>query len=658
MNGEIFDMAGYLFAHFTGERQQDEEQVYFSFSRDGLFWKDLNGGKPVLRSQTGENGARDPFLVRDKKREKYYLIATDLCIYAGKGWKTAQENGSRNLLVWESADLVHWSKVRSCEVAPENAGCVWAPEAVFDEEKDAFLVFWASKVRLEGENAGKHRIYASYTRDFREFTEPFLFLERPQDVIDSTIFFDDNTNGSGDSSEHAGVYYRFSKDETTSRLILEKSDTLAGSYTQIASEFLEQLQGVEGPECYRLPDGRWCLIVDRFREGKGYLPIFCEDLEHGRFCIVPEEAFDFGKNKKRHGGVLELNDEESERVWRAMGDKNPVLDGLYADPDLVKFGDTFYLYPTTDGFTDWTGTEFFVFSSEDGRHFKKEARVLDLASDEVPWAMGCAWAPCAAKKGNRYYFYFCGKRADGKSCIGAAWADSPVGPFHAQPEPMVTPEMVNERGFRISQAIDPSVYQEGEESYLVFGNGEPFLVKLTEDMLHVEPETMVHLDGAYDFRESMIITKRDNLYHFTWSCDDTRSENYHVNYGTAKALTGPIQFQYSILEKSGESLGTGHHSILKVSGTADTGNAGNTDNADDADKSSDINNTGDVNNTDNVNDANYTNHTDDVYYIAYHRFATPLKKYPEGKGFDREVCIAELKFGEDGKMKPVVVQDK
>lgn len=593
-------MSGYLFAHFTGEKK-DEEQVYFSFSKDGLFWKDLNGGKPVLRSELGEKGARDPFLVKDPEREVYYLIATDLRIEAGKGWKIAQEEGSRNLLVWESEDLVHWSEERICEVGIPEAGCVWAPEAVFDEDKKEFLVFWASKVKKETDEKGKHRIYASYTKDFKEFSKPFLFLERPQDVIDTTIIYDN------------GIYYRFSKDETTSRLILECSEKLTGNYDEISSEFLKELEGVEGPECYRLPDGTWCLIADRFKAGKGYLPILCNSLENGEFTIVKEDDFDFGITQKRHGGVLSLTEEEAERVWRELGEDNPVLDGLYADPDLVKFGDTFYLYPTTDGFTNWTGTEFYVFSSKDGMHFKKEKLILDISSDDVPWAVGCAWAPCIAKKGDKYYFYFCGKREDGKSCIGVAVADCPTGPFLAQSKPLVTPEMLEEFPLKPAQVIDPSIYQEGEESYLVFGNCEPYIVKLGDDMLHIEPDTMSRLDGAFDFRESMIILKKDDIYHFTWSCDDTGSENYHVNYGTSDSLTGPIHFEYPILEKNGESLGTGHHSILKLSGNNE-------------------------------------------YRIAYHRFATPLKKYKEGKGFHREVCIAELRFGKDGKIEPVCVQ--
>lgn len=54
---------GHLFVHFTSEKE-DGEQIYFAVSRDGLHWTDLNDSKPVLRSQVGEKGARDPFIIR------------------------------------------------------------------------------------------------------------------------------------------------------------------------------------------------------------------------------------------------------------------------------------------------------------------------------------------------------------------------------------------------------------------------------------------------------------------------------------------------------------------------------------------------------------------------------------------------------------------
>lgn len=295
-------MEGYLFVHFIGE-QKDGEQIYFSVSRDGLYWQDLNGGKPVLYSGIGEKGARDPFCVRDEKNGKFYLIATDLRIEAGKGWEVAQYQGSRDLLVWESEDLVHWSKERAVTVGIEGAGCVWAPEAVYDAGQEAFFVFWASMVKEPGDSEPKQRIYSAYTKDFREFTTPCKYLEKDNHVIDTTIIY-------------AGKkYYRFSKDETTKRICMEAADTLAGTdFQEVHSEVLETLYGVEGPEIYELPDGRYCLIVDQFAAGKGYLPLVADSLESGKFTVLPENAYHLGGTKKRHGGILKITAEEYERL--------------------------------------------------------------------------------------------------------------------------------------------------------------------------------------------------------------------------------------------------------------------------------------------------------------------------------------------------------
>lgn len=304
-------MAGYLFAHFIGE-EKDGEQIYFSISRDGLHWTDLNQGKPVLYSRMGTCGVRDPFLVRSPLDKKIYLIATDLRIEAGFGWKAAEEQGSRNLIVWESEDLVHWSRERSCEVGVEGAGCVWAPEAVFDKKKEAFLVFFASKTKAEGEAEGKQKIYAAWTKDFDSFSETFLYMERENHVIDTTIL------------ESGGRYYRVSKDETEKKLILETAESLMGEFVKIDSPVLAGLKGVEGPEGYLLPDGEtWCLIADQFAEGRGYLPMLTKDFLIGDFRILAPDEYDMGKTKKRHGGILQITDEEYGR-----------LDGFFSGKDF------------------------------------------------------------------------------------------------------------------------------------------------------------------------------------------------------------------------------------------------------------------------------------------------------------------------------------
>jgi hypothetical protein len=298
-------MTGYLFVHFIGD-EKDGEQIYFSLSQDGLQWNDLNDGKPVLFSHIGEKGVRDPFLIKDEIKKKYYLLATDLRIGLGKDWDIAQYNGSKNLIIWESEDLVHWNSERSVAIGIDEAGCVWAPEAIYDKEKGAFLVFFASMVKLPGDEKPKQRIYASYTQDFETFTDPFVYIERSNHVIDTTIIF----NGE--------KYYRFSKDETTKRIRMETSETLdKEGFSIVDSATLNRLVGVEGPEIYQLPDGNWCLIVDQFAEGKGYLPLVSNDLSKGEFQILTEDKYYMGKTKKRHGGVIQLTEEEYQRVFYA-----------------------------------------------------------------------------------------------------------------------------------------------------------------------------------------------------------------------------------------------------------------------------------------------------------------------------------------------------
>ncbi|MGN9758529.1 immunoglobulin-like domain-containing protein, partial [Streptomyces sp. SD31] len=151
------------------------------------------------------------------------------------------------------------------------------------------------------------------------------------------------------------------------------------------------------------------------------------------------------------------------RTWTvsAIVMKSPVLPGLTADPNIVRFGDTFYLYPTTDGFPGWSGTQFKAYSSTDLVHWKDHGVILDLGPD-VSWADSRAWAPAIAEKDGKYYFYFC---ADAN--IGVAVSDSPTGPFKdALGQPLL------KAGQFSGQMIDPAVFTDDDgQSYLYWGNG-------------------------------------------------------------------------------------------------------------------------------------------------------------------------------------------
>ncbi|UOQ86883.1 glycoside hydrolase family 43 protein [Gracilibacillus salinarum] len=302
---------GYLFAHFIGE-QKNGEQIYFALSKDGLHWQDLNNQQPVLYSTVGEQGVRDPFLIRSNDGKTFYLLATDLSIYHRGGWQHAQATitGSHSLVIWESPDLVNWSEPRIVEVAPQDAGCAWAPEAIFDEQEDDYLVFWASSRKAtNGEGRGMH-IYCSKTTDFRSFTEPQLYITRGENnsIIDTTII---SANGS---------YYRASGD---GQITIEASDQLLGEWQVLST--LESLgmkltgKDVEGPEFFKFNgENRWGLLVDQYATEGGYLPVTTTDIgDTTGTCwrkLKPDE-YSFGQLKKRHGTILPVTEKEYHAIW-------------------------------------------------------------------------------------------------------------------------------------------------------------------------------------------------------------------------------------------------------------------------------------------------------------------------------------------------------
>src|SRR5690606_18290025 len=146
-------------ATFRGEGSPVTEQVYFLLSANGQDWQALEGGEPSLVSEVGERGVRDPFFLRSHDGSRVYVIATDLSIHRNHDWRRAQEEASQSILVWESEDLVNWSEARLVKVAPDDAGCAWAPEAVWDADRGEYMVFWASKTA--GDKFAKHRIWAA-----------------------------------------------------------------------------------------------------------------------------------------------------------------------------------------------------------------------------------------------------------------------------------------------------------------------------------------------------------------------------------------------------------------------------------------------------------------------------------------------------------------
>jgi hypothetical protein len=83
---------------------------------------------------------------------------------------------------------------------------------------------------------------------------------------------------------------------------------------------LNSIQGVEGPAAFKFNDrAEWCILVDRFAEDKGYLPLLSYDFESGEFRTPSEREYDMGGNKKRQGSILNLTETELRAIENKWG---------------------------------------------------------------------------------------------------------------------------------------------------------------------------------------------------------------------------------------------------------------------------------------------------------------------------------------------------
>lgn len=329
--------------------------------------------------------------------------------------------------------------------------------------------------------------------------------------------------------------------------------------------------------------------------------------------VTPKGYQDFSKGPVNYTVKIQGRANLGYKVSLA-GDHNPVINGFYADPEILYAKKTgkFYIYPTSDGFTNWSGNYFKAFSSSNLVNWLDEGVILDLNKD-VSWAKTAAWAPCIIEKtvnGNfKYFYYFVAAQK-----IGVAVSDSPTGPFKDSGKPLIDhfPEGVT-RG----QQIDPAVFTDPKtgKTFLYWGNAYMAGAELNDDMISIRPGTTKLLTPDETYTEGTYVFYRDGKYYFMWSKGDTRSPDYLVRYGIADSPLGKIVIPNNNLVIAKDEMagiyGTGHNAVIQIPGK-------------------------------------------DEWYLVYHRFNFPNGiNMGEAAGYNREVCIDKLEFNADGSIKPV-----
>lgn len=232
---------------FTSFQEPATDGLRLLYSEDGMHWDSIPGVWVI--PQVGKQRLmRDPSIVRSPDGT-FHLVWTS-------SWK-----GDLGFGYASSKDLIHWSKQRFLPVMMHEGTTVnvWAPELFYDDEKEQFLIVWASCIPhrfergIEDEN-NNHRLYYVTTKDFDSFSDTRLFFDPGFSTIDAVLL-----------KRAPKDYVMVLKDNTRPCRNLKVSFATSpeGPWSTPSEAFTEEF--VEGPSVVKVDDS-YLVYYDMYRK--------------------------------------------------------------------------------------------------------------------------------------------------------------------------------------------------------------------------------------------------------------------------------------------------------------------------------------------------------------------------------------------------------
>ena len=287
----------------------------------------------------------------------------------------------------------------------------------------------------------------------------------------------------------------------------------------------------------------------------------------------------------RHGTAFAV---DASIVESLIADRNynPLIPDNLADPSVSKFGDTYYLYGTTDldyGLgragtpVVWKSKDFVNWSFE-GSHISgfDWSKGYDYTNDKGEKKKGYFryWAPGKViEQDGKFYLYVTFVKPDDKMGTYVLVADRPDGPFH----------------FTAGQGLLPPG-EEGTDSPAVVDDidGEPFIDddgsgyifwrrrnagRLSADRLHLDGEPITLATARQGYSEGPVMFKRKGIYYYIYTLSG--HQNYVNAYMMSREspLTGFVKpegndiFLFSSPEN--QVWGPGHGNVFYDEGTGE-----------------------------------------------------------------------------------------
>ena len=253
--------------------------------------------------------------------------------------------------------------------------------------------------------------------------------------------------------------------------------------------------------------------------------------------------------------------------WNTPSAGNPIIPGYFADPTIRKFGDTYYLYATTDGTGNGYGPPQ-VWISKDFVNWTNVT--MNWPTTEVVWAPDVVQQPDGS-----YRYYYC------TPCeIRVGESDSPTGPWKNRlgaSDAVLVPD----RFVHNAITLDPQLFVDDDGSeYLYFGTWGIYkgfgcgVAKLSADGKSFSDKKLIPNTEIIDFFEAPYVFKKDGKYYFTYSSGSCHDDTYRVQYAISETgPMGPYTYKGCILKTNSDQTvhGPGHHSIQYPRGSASAG---------------------------------------------------------------------------------------
>jgi hypothetical protein len=278
---------------------------------------------------------------------------------------------------------------------------------------------------------------------------------------------------------------------------------------------------------------------------------------------------------------------------------NPIIRHKFTcDPTAIVVDDKVFLYTGHDeapvGVDDYVMNEWLVFSSSDLVEWKEHP--VPLRSTDFSWASGDAYASKVIQKDNKYYWFVSVSHATKKGkAIGVAVAETPAGPFRdALGKALITHDMLPKSKDEKAN-LDPSVLIDDDgDAYMFWGNGMCYFCKLKNDFSGIDGK--IEILELPKFEEGSHIHKHNGRYYLAYGYEMPEK----VAYAMGESIRGPWEFK-GILNDVPFNCITNRPCIIAFKGS---------------------------------------------HYFIYHNGALP-----NGGSHRRSVCLEELCYDVDGRMR-------